>query len=79
MTRNEAEKLALELGLREWDMGDEDGYGGEYIADPNAVEILMKYEPPTPKCGGCGQKTVSQYACWNNHCSQSNCDRTEAV
>lgn len=35
-----AEELALKHGLKSWDMGDRDGFGGEYIPDWRAVMAI---------------------------------------
>src|SRR5690242_16415089 len=43
MTRQDAEKLAIKLGLSTWDMGD-DGFGGEDVPNKKAVELLMQYD-----------------------------------
>lgn len=75
MKRNEAEKLAIKLGLSQWDTGDDDGFGGENVPNESAVKILMGYMPAPPNCPGCGKPTVCQYACQNNSCPQSNSDR----
>ena len=35
------EEVAIELGCCRWDQGD-DGFGGEWVADPKAVEVLRR-------------------------------------
>src|SRR5690349_15055021 len=43
MTQQDAERLAIKLGLSTWDQGD-DGFGGEDVPNKKAVELLMQYD-----------------------------------
>lgn len=63
MTKQEAEKLAIKLGLSHWDMGD-DGFGGEDVPSEKAVNILMELEKPaspSAPSGSAGQEPNNRY------------------
>jgi hypothetical protein len=66
MTRQDAEKLAIKLGLSTWYMGDEQGFGGEDVPDKKAVELLMQYDLAAASipdaCPGCLSNNAPHFA-----------------